>query len=99
MISRASPVRRVSRVYAGGLALFVLLSSTRDLLAQGLPVDTGSHIPVAIWFVGAGILGLVMAYGIFRTRSRTRAEKQLTERATRQLYADEGREESRGADV
>jgi hypothetical protein len=99
MISSASPVRRVSRVYAVGLALSVLLSSTQDLLAQGLPVDTGSHIPVAIWFVGAGVLGLVMAYGIFRTRSRTRAEKQLTERATRQLYADEGREESRRADV
>jgi hypothetical protein len=99
MISRASPVRRVSRVYAVGLALLVLLSSAQDLLAQGLPVDTGSHIPVAMWFVGAGILGLVMAYGIIRTRSRTRAEKQLTERATRQLYADKGREESRGADV
>ena len=99
MISRASPMRRISRVYAVGFALFVLLSSGQDVFAQGLPVNTGSHIPVAIWFVGAGVLGLVMAYGILRTRNRTRAEKQVTEQATRQLYANEGREEARGADV
>jgi hypothetical protein len=99
MISKASPVRRASYVYAAGLAVFVLVSSAQSLLAQGLPVDTGSHVPVAIWFVGAGVLGLVMVYGILRTRNRTRAEKQATERATRQLYAEEDRKEARGADV
>jgi hypothetical protein len=58
-------------------------------MAQGLPVDTGSQIPVALWFVGAGILGLAIAYGVLRNRSRTRAEKQLTENATKDLYRQE----------
>lgn len=52
-------------------------------------VSQSSQIPVAIWFVGAAVLGLVMTYGILRTRNRTRAEKQITEQATKQVYAEE----------
>jgi hypothetical protein len=61
------------------------------LAAQGQPVETASHLPVALWFIGAGVLGLVLAYGIMRNRRRTTAEKQITEQATKDLYARENR--------
>jgi hypothetical protein len=61
--------------------------------AQGLPVDTGSHLPVALWAVGTAVLGLVLVYGIAKNRQRTRSEKQLTERATKDLYAREDQAE------
>ena len=73
------------------MALFTLLAFPNNLSAQGLPVETGSHLPVALWFIGAGILGLVLAYGIMRNRTRTRADKQRTEQATKDLYAKENR--------
>jgi hypothetical protein len=41
------------------LAFPYLLFFPGDVLAQGLPVETGSPIPVAIWFAGAAVLGLV----------------------------------------
>jgi hypothetical protein len=58
-------------------------------MAQGLPIDTGSQIPVALWFCGAGVLGLAIAYGILRNRSRSRGEKKLTDSATKNLYRRE----------
>ncbi|NOJ46031.1 cytochrome c-type biogenesis protein CcmH [Bradyrhizobium sp. WSM 1744] len=48
-------------------------------------------MPVALWFIGAAVLGLALAYGIMRNRRRTRAEKQITEEATKDLYAREKR--------
>ena len=74
------------------LALLTLLFFPENLAAQGQPVETGSHLPVALWFIGAGILGLVLAYGIIRNRGRTRAEKQITEQATKDSYAKENRD-------
>ena len=74
------------------MALFTLLAFPNNLSAQGLPVETGSHLPVALWFIGAGILGLVLAYGIMRNRTRTRVDKQRTEQATKDLYAKENRD-------
>lgn len=62
-----------------------------ELAAQGQPVKTASHLPVALWFIGAGVLGLVLAYGIMRNRQRTRAERQITEQATKDLYGRESR--------
>ena len=50
-------------------------------------------VPVALWWIGAFLLGLTMAYGIMRNRTRTRAEKDLTERATKKLYENEAQEE------
>jgi len=63
-----------------------------DLAAQGQPVANGPMLPLALWWGGACILGLVIAYAILRNRSRTRAEKALTEQATRNLYAEEERD-------
>jgi hypothetical protein len=73
------------------LSIIISTTVTSPLAAQGLPVETASHFPVALWFVGAVILGLAMAYGVMRTRGRTRAEKEVTETATRKNYAEEDR--------
>ena len=72
-------------------ALLILLLFPDTLAAQGLPVETGSHLPVALWFIGAGVLGLALAYAIWRNRTRSRAEKQFTDQATKDLYANEDR--------
>lgn len=53
-------------------------------------------LPVAIWWVGAFLLALALVYGIMRNGTRTRAEKELTERATKDLQAQEARDEKRG---
>ena len=71
--------------------LGTLVSVTAD--AQGLPVETGSHFPVALWAIGAAVLGLVLVYGITKNRRRTNSDAQLTERATKNLYAKEDQAE------
>jgi hypothetical protein len=64
-----------------------LLILPGSLAAQGLPVETGSQIPLALWFAGAAVLGIAIAYGIMRNRNRTPAEKKLTDDATEANYA------------
>lgn len=59
-------------VTAAGLAEAVL---PQMALAQGVPVDTGSHLPVGLWAVFIIALGVVLAYGILRNRKRSAAEK------------------------
>lgn len=75
------------------ITAFVLLLASvlvpTELSAQGLPVDTGSHAPVALWFVGAFVLAGAIIYGIMRNRQRSRAEMELTERATKENYRRE----------
>jgi len=88
-------VRRQSR-FATVLVATLALAAPRQLHAQGVPVDMGSHIPVGIWFAGAAVLGVVLVYGIMRNRTRTRAEKQLSDQATRDLYAKEDRDAKTG---
>jgi len=72
-----------------------LLGIVTPAAAQGLPVETGSHLPLWLWFVGVAILGLALAYGISRNRNRTRTEKQLTEAATRANYANQDNQSDR----
>ena len=48
-------------------------------------METGSYLPVALWFIGAAVLGLVIAYGIMR-------KKHITDQATRYAYAEENRD-------
>jgi hypothetical protein len=55
------------------------------------PAQNGSFIPVALWFIGACVLGAVIAYGIMHNRKRSRAEKQITEEATKDNYRREAR--------
>lgn len=83
-------------IFIAGLGFFVFPD---NVAAQGRPVETGSHMPVALWFIGAGILGLALAYGVIRNRRRTIAEKRVTDQATKSLYAEEERSQARtGAD-
>jgi hypothetical protein len=70
---------------AGATALWMLFEAS-DALGQGLPVETGSHWPTGLIWAGAVILGLVLAYGIMRNRSRTSSEKKLTEDVTANRY-------------
>jgi hypothetical protein len=81
------------------LALAALLLSPVDLAAQGQPVKNGSMLPVSLWGIGTIVLGLALAYGILRTRRRSRAKKELTEQATKHLYADEERARVRSDSV
>jgi hypothetical protein len=48
---------------------------------------------ISLWWIGSFVLGLALAYGIWRTWGRTRADKQRTERATKELYTEEQRRE------
>ena len=79
------------RAGAAAPLLFALVLLPTELAAQGQPVSTGMHIPVYLWFLGAGILGLVIAYGIMRNRNRTGSQKAATEQATKNLYREEDR--------
>jgi hypothetical protein len=56
-------------------------------------------LPLALWVAGACVLGLVIAYGILRNRTRTRADKQVTDQATKDLYAREERDRKRTGSV
>ena len=81
------------------LTLIALVSFPADLAAQGQPVQNGPMVPLALWWGGACVLGLVLAYGILRNRSRTRAEKQVTDQATKDFYAREERDRKRSGSV
>jgi hypothetical protein len=53
------------------------------------PAQNGSFVPVALWGIGICALGVAMAYGIMQTRKRSRAQKQVTEEATKENYRRE----------
>ena len=93
------PINRMaSRAFKPTLALVLIAAalSPTDLVAQGQPVQNGPMVPVALWWIGAFLLGAALVYGIMRNRTRTRAEKDFTERATKDLQAQEARDEKRG---
>jgi hypothetical protein len=48
-------------------------------------------LPLWIWCGGVVVLGVFLAYGIFRSRDRTRREKMVSEEATKELYKREDR--------
>ena len=75
------------------LALLFVSMLLEQADAQGQPVETGSHVPVWLWVIGVGILGIALAYGIIRNSKRSASEKATTERATKDLYANEDRKE------
>ena len=55
-----------------GVVVLGMLFADSNALAQGLPVENGPQWPIGLVFAGSIILGLVLAYGIMRNRSRTR---------------------------
>ena len=76
------PISLCNRIAGGAskpaIALVSIASvlSPADLAAQGQPVQNGPMLPVALWWIGAFVLGLAIVYGIFRNRPRTRAESR-----------------------
>ena len=84
---------------AAVLAIVALVLFPTDLAAQGQPVQNGPMLPLALWWGGACVLGLVMVYAILRDRDRTRSEKQVTDQATKDLYAREERDRKRSGSV
>lgn len=93
--------RSAGRAFKPAIALVLVAAflSPAEVAAQGLPVQNGPMVPVALWWIGAFLLGLALVYGIMRNRTRTRAEKDLTERATKKLYAEEAQEERKSGSV
>jgi hypothetical protein len=49
------------------------------------------ELPLWIWFAGAALLGILLAYGIVRNRTRTPQERAITNEATKELYRQEDR--------
>jgi hypothetical protein len=69
----------------------ILLLFSGDLAAQTSEstlrtAGQDATFMISLWWIGSFVLGLALAYGIWRTWGRTRADKQRTERATRDLY-------------
>jgi hypothetical protein len=52
-------------------------------------MDSSAWNPEWLYGVFIVALGLALAYGVMRNRSRTRAEKNLTEQATEARYRQE----------
>jgi cytochrome c-type biogenesis protein CcmH/NrfF len=46
-------------------------------------------LPLWIWLAGVVVLGAVLGYGILRNRTRTSRDRDLTNRATKELYKQE----------
>jgi protein-S-isoprenylcysteine O-methyltransferase Ste14 len=73
------------KLSAGNIAksASVLMAIALVLFPEGLAAqqtaEPRSMIPIALWWIGSLVLGLGLAYGIWRNRSRTRADKQRTE--------------------
>jgi uncharacterized membrane-anchored protein YhcB (DUF1043 family) len=60
-------------------------------------MDSTSWNPEWLYGVFIIVLGLAIGYGIMRNRSRTRVDKNVTERATEARYAQEdAKQEGRG---
>lgn len=82
------------------MSLLAVLLFSGDLIAQ-TPESTlrtagqESTFLISLWWIGSFVIGLALAYGIWRTWGRSRADKQRTERATKELYTEEQRREDR----
>ena len=48
-------------------------------------------LPLWTWVAGVVVLGIVLAYGISRNRTRSRQEKVITNEATKELYRQENK--------
>jgi preprotein translocase subunit SecG len=48
-------------------------------------------LPLWTWFLGTFLLGIILVYAIMRNRRRSRAERIITNEATKDLYRQENR--------
>ena len=92
--------RGVAATYLSGTATGIfgslfLLYLPEHAVAQGLPVETGSHLPVALWLGGAVVLGIAIAYEIYapqphqrgKANDRSGDKRPLCEREPRRQLA------------
>ena len=56
-------------------------------------------LPLWIWVAGVAVLGIVLAYGILRNRTRSPQERAVTSEATKELYRQEDDAERRIRDL
>jgi cytochrome c-type biogenesis protein CcmH/NrfF len=56
-------------------------------------------LPLWIWVAGVAVLGIVLAYGILRNRTRSLQERAVTNEATKELYRQEDDAERRIRDL
>jgi hypothetical protein len=90
-MSTRSPCRwclAIRRLATSSTTFFVL--SVSNVFAQGEPARS-SQIPIYLWFIGAGVLGLAIACGFIRNRAITRAEQQSTKQPTKDSYRADDR--------
>lgn len=57
-------------------------------------MESGPFFWLILLTLGVIILGVAMAYGLYRSQQRSRAEKALTEAATHEEYEREDRDSS-----
>ena len=50
----------------------------------------------SLYFVGAIVIAVCAAYGIYQSRTRNKANDRVTQAATKELYADADRYEDGG---
>lgn len=93
-ISRTSRRKGGASLRKASIFTFLIQFLWSDPLWAQAPQQNGWFLPVDLWFIGAGVLGIAIAYGILRNRGRTRRQAQLTEQATRDNYAEEERRAS-----
>jgi len=57
--------------------------------------DSMAQLPVALWWLGSGILAAALIYGVLRSRSRSPSRDRLVDEATRRTYAEEDKKDQR----
>ncbi|WP_036054607.1 hypothetical protein [Bradyrhizobium sp. URHD0069] len=76
-------------------AIWIIYDPFR-LISNPEPAEGGfTHTPAWLWLIGVGILGLMLTYGISRSRNRSRAEENMTQEATKDLYRREEKDRER----
>jgi hypothetical protein len=48
-----------------------------------------AQMPVALWWIGSGILATALIYGILHTRHRSPGERRRSEEGTKRVYEEE----------
>jgi hypothetical protein len=51
--------------------------------------DSMAQLPVALWWLGSGILAAALIYGTLSSRRRSPSEERLSEDATKRNYTEE----------
>jgi hypothetical protein len=75
----------------GWLGCGTYLIPSKARVGKNLGCADMMELPLWLWFAGAALLGILLAYGILRNRTRTPQERAVTNEATKELYRQEDR--------